>query len=137
MVAKAPKLDERGKIADLHSMRHSTATRLASENVPLTVAMQIMRHSDPRLTAKAYVDQSALPLTASMALLPGMPNGKLLSPHSSLELVGEGLLESPPVALNPPQVFSQVQLNELLSRFLSHLGTMGQMAPALGIEPRT
>ena len=135
--AGIPKLDERGKIADLHSMRHSTATRLASENVPLTVAMQIMRHSDPRLTAKAYVDQSALPLTASMALLPGMPNGKLLSPHSSLELVGEGLLESPPVALNPPQVFSQVQLNELLSRFLSHLGTMGQMAPALGIEPRT
>ena len=131
------KKDERGMIVDFHSLRHSTATRLASENVPLTVAMQIMRHSDPRLTAKAYVDQSALPLTASMALLPGMPNGKPLSPESSLGLVPEGLLESPPVATNVPQIFSQVQLNELLSRFLSHLGTMGQMAPAVGIEPTT
>ena len=99
--------------------------------------MQIMRHSDPRLTAKAYVDQSALPLTASMALLPGMPNGKSLSPHSSLELVGGGLFGSHPVAEKASSVLSQVPLNELLSHFLSRLGTNGQMAPALGIEPRT
>ena len=135
--ADIPKTDERGKIADLHSMRHSTATRLASENVPLTVAMQIMRHSDPRLTAKAYVDQSALPLTASMALLPGMSNEKPLSPHSSLGLVERGLLESPPVASKPPETEPQVPLNELLSRLLSHFVAMGQMAPAVGIEPTT
>ena len=135
--AGIPKIDERGKIADLHSMRHSTATRLASENVPLTVAMQIMRHSDPRLTAKAYVDQSALPLTASMALLPGIPNGNPLSPESSLDLVGTGLLESQPVASKGAESAPQVALGEILSRLLSHLGAMGQMAPAVGIEPTT
>lgn len=82
------KKDECGMIVDFHPLSHSTATRLASENVPLTVAMQIMRHSDPRQTAKAYVDQSALPLAASMALLPGIPNGKPVLPHSSLDLGG-------------------------------------------------
>ena len=99
--------------------------------------MQIMRHSDPRLTAKAYVDQSALPLTASMALLPGIPNGNPLSPESSLDLVGTGLLESQPVASKGAESAPQVALGEILSRLLSHLGAMGQMAPAVGIEPTT
>jgi len=135
--AGIPKMDEREMIADLHSMRHSTATRLASENVPLTVAMQIMRHSDPRLTAKIYVDQAALPLAASMALLPGMSGGKPLSPHSSLDLVERGHLESQPVAFDGVETPPQVPLNELLSRLLSHLGAMGKMAPAVGIEPTT
>lgn len=56
------KIDDQGRVADFHCLRHSCATRLASENVPLPVAMKIMRHSDPKLTAKAYVDQGALPL---------------------------------------------------------------------------
>lgn len=131
------KKDERGMIVDFHSLRHSTATRLASENVPLAVAMQIMRHSDPRLTAKAYVDQSALPLTASMALLPGMSNGIPLSPHSSLDSVETGHFQSSPVASGIPQGSAQVSLDELLSRLLPHLDTTAQMAPAVGIEPTT
>lgn len=131
------KKDDRGMIVDFHSLRHSTATRLASENVPLTVAMQIMRHSDPRLTAKAYVDQSALPLTASMALLPGIPNGKPLSPHSSLDLGAKGDLESRPVALAGFDIPPQLALGELFSRFLSHVVATSKMAPAVGIEPTT
>jgi integrase len=131
------KKDERGMIVDFHSLRHSTATRLASENVPLPVAMQIMRHSDPRLTAKAYVDQSALPLAASMALMPGMPNGKQLSPETSLDLVPEGHLESQAVASKPHETTPQASINELLSRLLSQFVAMGKMAPAVGIEPTT
>lgn len=33
-------------IEDFHSLRHSTATRLASQNVPLPVAMPITSHRD-------------------------------------------------------------------------------------------
>ncbi len=135
--AGIPKTDERGMIADLHSLRHSTATRLASENVPLAVAMQLMRHSDPKLTAKAYVDQGALPLAGSIGKLPGMPNGNQWSPDSSLESVVSGQNVSKPVAVNPALPESQATLNELLSRFLSHLGAITQMAPAVGIEPTT
>jgi hypothetical protein len=108
-------------MVDFHLLRHSTATRLASQNVPLPVAMLIMRHSDPKLTAKAYVDQATLPLAASMALLRGMPNGKPLSPHSSLHLGGEGHLESLPVALKASESSSQVSVIEPLSRFVSQL----------------
>ncbi len=131
------KLDDRGMIVDFHSLRHSTATRLASENVPLPVAMQLMRHSDPKLTAKAYVDQAALPLAASVALMPGMTNGKKVSPQSSPELVKGGHLESQTVAQDGTRVAAQPALNELVSRLLSHFATLGQMAPTLGIEPRT
>jgi integrase len=135
--AGIPKTDERGMIADLHSMRHSTATRLASENVPLAVSMQIMRHSDPKLTAKAYVDQGALPLAGSIGKLPGMSNGNQWSPDSSLDSGFSGHFPSNPVASKGAESSSQGTLDELLRRLLSHLGAMGQMAPAVGIEPTT
>ena len=131
------KHDERGRVADFHSLRHSCATRLASENVPLPVAMRLMRHSDPKLTAKAYVDQAALPLAESIAKIPGMPNGNQWSPDSSLDLDFSGHFQLPPVASEGVKPSTQDSLNELLSRLLSHLGALGQMAPAVGIEPTT
>jgi hypothetical protein len=135
--AGIPKLDERGRVADFHSLRHSCATRLAAENVPLAIAMRLMRHSDPKLTAKAYVDQDSLPLAESIAKLPGMPNGNPLSPHSSPVLGAGGDCESLAVASKPSESSSQDSLNELLRRLLSRLGGLGQMAPAVGIEPTT
>jgi len=131
------KYDERGRVADFHSLRHSTATRLASQDVPLPVAMRLMRHSDPKLTAKAYVDQAALPLMESISKMPGMSNGNSLSPVSSLESVVSGHFESQPVATEEPKPSLQATLNESLSRLLSHLGATCQMAPAVGIEPTT
>jgi integrase/recombinase XerC len=135
--AVIPKKDERGKVMDFHCFRHSCATRLASENVPLPVAMKLMRHSDPKLTAKAYVDQSSLPLVHAVSLIPGMPNGKPLSPDSSPVLGFPGPLGSRAVATEGSEMSSQSTVDELLRRLLSCLGGMGQMAPALGIEPRT
>ena len=131
------KVDKSGLIIDFHSLRHSTATRLAAENVPLSVAMRIMRHSDPKLTAKAYVRDEALALAPSVGLMPGMSNGKPLSPESSLDLVTAGQIEAQRVAPVAGILELQLGLPELLSHLLSRLGAMGQMAPALGIEPRT
>ena len=36
--------------------------------------MLLMRHSDPKLTAKAYVDQADLPPAESIDKLPGITN---------------------------------------------------------------
>jgi integrase len=135
--AGIPKRDKRGRVADFHSLRHSCATRLAAENVPLAIAMRLMRHSDPKLTAKAYVDQDALPLAESIAKLPGMPNGNPLSPHSSPDLVARGDFESSAVASRAAESSTQGALNVLVRRLLSHLGDMAKMAPAVGIEPTT
>ena len=47
---------EKGRRFDFHALRHMLATRLASRNTPVRVAMEIMRHSDSRLTMQHYTD---------------------------------------------------------------------------------
>ncbi len=135
--AGIPKIDERGKVLDFHCLRHSFGTRLASLNVPLPVAMNLMRHSDPKLTAKLYVDQAALPLAGSVGLLPSMSNEKWLSPDSSLDSVVSGLLESPPVAKEGFEVTLQGALFESLSLSPSQGVATCQMEPLVGFEPTT
>ena len=130
------KTDERGRILDFHSFRHSCATRLASSGTPLAVAMKMMRHSDPRLTAKVYVDEAALPLAANIEKLPGM-NAENSSLIDSLEPVVSGLNASQRVASNENGPSPQLGFGELLRRVLSHLDALQQVAPAVGIEPTT
>ena len=55
---------------DFHSLRVTLGTMLAVNHVPLTDAMQLMRHSDPKLTMKVYTDASQLELAGSIAMLP-------------------------------------------------------------------
>jgi len=98
--------------------------------------MKIMRHSDPRLTAKVYVDDAALPLAASIEKLPGMTSDNLSLIHS-LEPVVSGQKQSPPVASNRKEASPQLGFAELLRRVLSHLDALKEMAPAVGIEPTT
>ena len=136
-LAGIPKVDERGKTLDFHSLRHGLATRLASLNVPLQIAMKLMRHSDPKLTAKVYVDQASLPLMSAISLLPGMSNGKSLSPHSSLDLGATGDFGSHAVATIAPDFFTQCTLNEELSRHLTPFVATCQMEPLVGFEPTT
>jgi integrase len=37
-----------------HDLRHTTATLLLNEGVPLATVQRILRHSDPELTAETY-----------------------------------------------------------------------------------
>jgi hypothetical protein len=120
----------------VRSLSPEKLASLRKVDVPLPIAMLRMRHSDPKLTANAYVDQGSLPVAGSIAKLPGMPNGNQWSPDSSLESVVSGQNVSKPVAVEPPLPESQTTL-KLVSRFLSHLGAITQMAPAVGIEPTT
>jgi len=55
---------------DFHSFRHTLATNLARQNVPPRVAMEILRHSDIRLTMNHYTDASLLPLADAIGKLP-------------------------------------------------------------------
>jgi integrase len=131
------KIDERGKVLDFHSFRHGFATRLAEAGVPLAFAMLLMRHSDPKLTAKNYVDQASSPLSGFLAMLPGMTNEKPLSLESSLESGVSGHFESLSVANHGFEVDLQSALNESLSRALSPVGATCQMEPLVGFEPTT
>lgn len=62
--------DDRGRRADFHALRHTLASNLARAGVPPRLAMEIMRHSDLRLTVKTYTDAAALPTAAVVAAMP-------------------------------------------------------------------
>jgi integrase len=66
--AKIPfKVD--GRQADFHSLRHTLGTIMARHNVGPRVAMDVMRHSDMRLTVR-YTDASQLPTAEALEHLP-------------------------------------------------------------------
>jgi integrase len=48
------KKDDRGRTVDLHSLRHTFGTLLARSGVAPRTAMELMRHSDIRLTTNIY-----------------------------------------------------------------------------------
>jgi len=130
------KQDASGRILDFHSLRHSCATRLASLDVPLPVSMRLMRHSDPKLTAKAYVDAAAIPMAQFVAKLPGMRDEQRSLIHSPESDVS-GQRPAHAVALPLLSPDSEASLVELLRRTLSQLGERGQKVGPVGFEPTT
>lgn len=67
--------------SDFHSLRHSYISLLDKAGVSLKQAMQLARHSDPKLTMRVYGRAQLADLAASAAKLPdvtggnGSPNG--------------------------------------------------------------
>jgi integrase len=52
--AGIPHRTERGEIVDVHSLRHTCASRLARSGVGLLQAQRILGHADVRMTAQVY-----------------------------------------------------------------------------------
>ena len=59
--AKIARIDAMGRKLVFHSLRNTFATKLAVSGVPQRLAQELMRHSDPRLTANIYTDVTRLP----------------------------------------------------------------------------
>jgi len=68
-----------GHRADFHSLRHTLATNLARAGTAPRVAMEIMRHSDMRLTAKTYTDAGLLPVADAVLNLPFLGKREITS----------------------------------------------------------
>src|SRR5580698_4710183 len=62
--------DEQGRYADFHALRYTWATFLQRNGIAQRFAMKLMRHSDIKLTAKVYTDESQLPIYDSIKGLP-------------------------------------------------------------------
>jgi integrase len=71
-LAKAgiPLADSNGRRVDFHALRHTFGTYLSASGVPPRHAMELMRHSDLKLTMKVYTDAELLPLSQGVDLLP-------------------------------------------------------------------
>ena len=72
--------DARGRRIDIHALRKTYGTMLAAAGVSPRVAMELIRHSDMKLTMGVYTDVIQLPVIAEFARLPSLniPN----TPHN-------------------------------------------------------
>ena len=68
--AGIPYKDEFGRVADFHALRHTCNSRMAANGIPSTIAQQVMRHSDIKLTMGAYLDTKILPIASHVNSLP-------------------------------------------------------------------
>ena len=68
--AGIPFEDDRGRRVDIHALRTTFGTMLSANGVSPRVAMELMRHSDMKLTMKVYTDTAQLPLIQEAARLP-------------------------------------------------------------------
>jgi len=85
--AGIPYRDAQGRVADFHSLRVTLCTNLHKAGVPERVAMEIMRHSDRRLTDRVYTDTSSLHTWSAIEMLPSVTQA--LSPGvSQISVVG-------------------------------------------------
>lgn len=63
-------VDAQGRVADFHALRKTFDTNLQRNGVPPRVVMELMRHSDIRLTMKTYTDATRLPTDEAVKALP-------------------------------------------------------------------
>jgi len=84
--AEIPFEDARGRRVDLHALRKTYGTMLAAAGVSPRVAMELMRHSDMKLTMGVYTDVAQLPIIQETARLPSLqiPTRRAQSSDSSL-----------------------------------------------------
>ena len=97
--AGIPYRDEQGRVADFHSLRVTLCTNLHNAGVPERTAMEMMRHSDRRLTDKVYTDTSKLHTWSAVDRLPSVlqTNEESLSQILSQNSVAGGQSVSLPV----------------------------------------
>ena len=87
--------DAKGEYADFHSLRKTFGTMLTLAGVPQRVVMELMRHSDMRLTAETYTDAGMLPTDATVASLPSL-NAAIPAP----QLAPQSLVPARPALSN-------------------------------------
>ena len=66
-------VDDRGRRADFHALRHSYGSLLAKSGVAPRVAMALMRHTDMRLTMNVDTDPRIFDLAGAVEKLPTFP----------------------------------------------------------------
>jgi integrase len=70
--AGIPYKDSQGRYLDFHSFRHTMCTNLANAGVGMRTAMELMRHSDARLTNTVYTDSTQLQTAIAVEKVPSV-----------------------------------------------------------------
>jgi integrase len=88
--AKVQEYDDQKQRGDFHALRYTLCTNLARAGVPVQTAMQVMRHSDIKLTTRIYTDAGKLPTGEARTLIPRFAEAVGRSQRRSLAAVPEG-----------------------------------------------
>jgi integrase len=127
-------LDELGRRVDFHSLRHTFATFLHNAGVSPRVVMELMRHSDMRLSANTYTDAARLPVYTELEKLPAFLPSPLASPKSvfSCPNAGKPVQSAEPVLIEKITVFrgEKAQLSNVVP-----FGENAKLAEREGFEP--
>ena len=75
--------DEQGCKVDFHALRGTYNTNLELAGGSLQVRQELLRHSDPRLTAGAYMDTTRLETAGLIEKLPDFMNDTQLDTHAT------------------------------------------------------
>lgn len=138
--AAVDKFDALDRKVDIHALRYTFATKLARSGVSQRLAQELMRHSDPKLTAQIYTDVTQLPTVGaveSLAWNVAKENAKLGEcthiDTQRLDFMGH----RPSLSDTNGRVgsVSQVTDSELDNPVLAASVASGQMAERGGFEP--
>ena len=69
------KTDQRGRVVDIHALRHTFGTHLSAAGVHPRTAMAAMRHSQIELTMNLYTDPVLLDVAGAVEALPSLLGG--------------------------------------------------------------
>jgi integrase len=119
-------INAKGLRADFHSLRHTLATNLARAGTAPRVAMEIMRHSDMRLTAKTYTDAGLLPIADAVLNLPSLVKPIPSTQIGTQNLFRAGQDESGPVTESSFFSNSDLIENQTVASDKSMPGGFGQ-----------
>ena len=86
---------------DFHSLRHSLCGMLDRSGATLKTPMQIMRHSDPKLTAKRYGRAQLHDLAGAVDKLPPLMGPSRTPTREAKEMRATGTDDSAPLRLAP------------------------------------
>ena len=71
-------IDESGRRADFHSLRHTFCTNLQRAGTHQRELMELMRHSDRRLSDRVYTDTNLLGINEAVQKLSGFERNDAL-----------------------------------------------------------
>jgi integrase len=152
------RIDAMGRKLDFHALRYTFATKLASSGVSQRLAQELMRHSDPRLTANIYTDATQLPTFAAVNALkwqsggvqPASPERKTEKPTPTNDTVVDPQSldfacqnSAQPVALSnqlkPAHPSSHQGFGHVLANFATgrQSGKKRKLGAGVGFEPTT
>ncbi len=124
--------DESKRYADFHALRYTWATFLQRHGIAQRFAMKLLRHSDIKLTAKVYTDETQLPIYDAVKVLPRLLDNTQI--RAQISGAGGHNLSQVDVKSEGKQETERAD-NKADSLNLTHPVALGRMERVKGIEP--